>query len=228
VKDENGDFLADSHNILNRWNNYFSQLLNVHNVSDDRQIEVHMAEPLIPGSSHLKVEIAIAKFNKYNLPGSNQILEELIQVGGETLLFQFHELINSVWNKEELPDQWKKSVHKKGDKTGCINYRGISLISASYNILMNILLSRLSPDIDEITGEYNEIVHQLFIGFKNVYDSMRREVLYNIFIEFGLPMKLVRLIKMSLNKTYSEVHIGRHLFDSFPVQNGLKQADALP
>jgi hypothetical protein len=41
VKDENGDLLADSHSILNRWKNYFSQLLNVHNVSGVRQIEVH-------------------------------------------------------------------------------------------------------------------------------------------------------------------------------------------
>jgi hypothetical protein len=40
-------------------------------------------------------------------------------------------------------------------------------------------------------------------------------------------MKLVRLIKMCLNETYSKVHIGKHLSDSFPVQNGLKQGDAL-
>jgi hypothetical protein len=60
VKDENGDLLADSHDILNRWKNYFSQLLNVHNVSDVRQIEVHVAEPLVPGPSRLEVEIAIA------------------------------------------------------------------------------------------------------------------------------------------------------------------------
>jgi hypothetical protein len=53
VKDKNGDLLADSHNILNRWKNYFSQLLNVHNVSDVRLIEVHMAEPLVPGPSNL-------------------------------------------------------------------------------------------------------------------------------------------------------------------------------
>jgi hypothetical protein len=45
VKDENGDLLADPHNILNRWKNYFSQLLNVHRVSDVRQIEIHTAEP---------------------------------------------------------------------------------------------------------------------------------------------------------------------------------------
>jgi hypothetical protein len=54
VKDENGDLLANFHNILNRWKNYFSQLLNVHN--DVRQIEVHTAEPLVPGLSHHEVE----------------------------------------------------------------------------------------------------------------------------------------------------------------------------
>jgi hypothetical protein len=48
---------------------------------------------------------------------------------------------------------------------------------------------------------YNGTVHQLFIDFKKAYDSVRREVLYNILIEFGIPRKLVGLIKMRLNKT---------------------------
>jgi hypothetical protein len=58
---------------------------------------------------------------------------------------------------------------------------------------------------------------------------VRREVLSNILIEFGVPMKLVKLFKMCLNETYeySKVRIGNHLSDSFPVQNGLKQGDAL-
>jgi hypothetical protein len=63
--------------------------------------------------------------------------------------------------------------------------------------------------------------------FKKAYDSVRKEVLYNILIEFGVPMKLVRLIKMSLNETYSKVPIGKHLSDNFPIQNGLKQEYAL-
>jgi hypothetical protein len=71
VKNENGDLLADSHNILNRWKNYFSQLLNVHNVSDVWQIDVHTAEPLVPGRSRLEMEIAIAKLKKYKSPGSD-------------------------------------------------------------------------------------------------------------------------------------------------------------
>jgi hypothetical protein len=49
--------------------------------------------------------------------------------------------------------------------------------------------------------EYNETVHQLFKDFKKAYDSVRREVLYNILIECGVPMKLVMLIKMCLNET---------------------------
>jgi hypothetical protein len=57
VKVENCELFADSHNILNRWKNYFSQLLNVHNVSDVRQIEVHTAEPLVPGPSRRQVVI---------------------------------------------------------------------------------------------------------------------------------------------------------------------------
>jgi hypothetical protein len=53
--------------------------------------------------------------------------------------------------------------------------------------------------------EYNEAVHKLFIDFREAYDSARRDVLCNILIKFGVPMKLVGLIKMFLNETYSKV-----------------------
>jgi hypothetical protein len=52
--------------------------------------------------------------------------------------------------------------------------------------------------------EYNETVNQLFIDFKKAYDSDRKEVLYNILIEFGVPMKLVRIITKYLNETHNE------------------------
>jgi hypothetical protein len=84
--------------------------LNVHNVSAVRWTEIHTAEPLAPGPSHLEIEISIAKLIKYTSPGSDQILVELYQAQGETLVSVIHKLINSIWNKEELPDEWKVSV----------------------------------------------------------------------------------------------------------------------
>jgi len=75
--------------------------------------------------------------------------------------------------------------------------------------------------------EYNKEVHQLFIDFKKAYDSVRREVLYKILIEFGISRKLVRLVKMSLTETYSRVRVDRNVFYRFPIRNGLKQGDAL-
>jgi hypothetical protein len=86
VDDENGALLADSRDILKRWKNCFSQLLNVHNVSGLMQIEMHTDEPLVPGPSRLEVQIATAKLKKYKLPGSDQLMAELMQAGGEILL----------------------------------------------------------------------------------------------------------------------------------------------
>jgi hypothetical protein len=74
---------------------------------------------------------------------------------------------------------------------------------------------------------YNGTVHQLFIDFKKAYDSIRREVLYSILIEFGIPRKLVGIIKMCLNETYSTVRIGKYQSDRFLIQNGLIQGEAL-
>jgi hypothetical protein len=82
----------------------------VHNVSDVRQIEVHMAEPLVPGPSRLEVEIAISKLKKYNSPGSDKIPAELIKVGDETLLSAINKFIKSTLNKEEFSDQWKEFI----------------------------------------------------------------------------------------------------------------------
>jgi hypothetical protein len=71
------------------------------------------------------------------------------------------------------------------------------------------------------------MVHQLFVDFKKAYDSVRRDVLYNILLEFGISMKLARMIKMFLNEMYGKVRIGTHLSGNFPIQNGLKQGDPL-
>jgi hypothetical protein len=71
----------------------------------------------------LEVEVAIGKLKTYKSPGADQIPAELIQAGGDILHSEIHKHIKLIWNKEELPHQWKESIvvpiHKKGDKTEC-------------------------------------------------------------------------------------------------------------
>jgi hypothetical protein len=87
----------------------------------------------VPEPSAAEFEVAIKKLKRYKALGSDQIPAELIQAGGETLRSETYKLIILIWNKEELPHQWKESIvvpiHKKGDKTDCSNSGGISLLS---------------------------------------------------------------------------------------------------
>jgi len=126
--------------------NHFSQLLNVRGVNDVRQTEVHTAEPLVPEPSAFEFQLAIEKLKSHKLLGIDQIPAELIKAGGRTICYYIHKPVISVWNKEELPEEWKDSIivciFKKGDKIDCSNYRSVSLLPTAYKILSNIMLSR--------------------------------------------------------------------------------------
>jgi len=61
VKDEKGHLITDSHSILARWRNHFSQLLNVHGVNNVKQTEIQKGEPLVPEPSAFEVELEAKK-----------------------------------------------------------------------------------------------------------------------------------------------------------------------
>jgi len=176
---------------------------------------------------------------------------------GTTIRCGIHELIISIWNKEELPEEWKESIilliYKKGNKqnvviieayyfcqlhTKFIQHHAVKVNSIcrgnNWGSSIWILTQQITTEhifcicqILEKKWEYSEAVYQLFIEIKKAYDSVKREVLYNILIEFGITIKLVRLITMCLTETYSRVRVGKNLSDMFPMMNGLKQGDVL-
>ena len=148
---------AECHSIVARWRNHFSQLLNVYGVHDVRHKEIRTAELLVPESNVVEVELAIEKLKRQKLPGTDQIIAELITAGCRTVRSEIHNLMNSIWNKE-LPEEWNESIivpiYKKGDKTDCSDYKDISLLSATCKILSNILLSSLTLCAEEIIGDH--------------------------------------------------------------------------
>ena len=151
---------------------------------------------------------------------------------------------------EEWKESIIVPIYKKGDETDFSNYRGISILQITYKILSNILFSRLASyakkiivvlqcgfrrnmsaannifcirQILEKKWKYKAAGLHMFIEFKKAYDSVRREFLYNILIEFGIPMKLGRLIKMHLNEIYNRFLASKNLSDIFPIKNSVKE-----
>ena len=116
VKDEKGYLVADSHSIVDRWRNYFSQLFNVHGVKDVGQAEIHTAEPLVSEPSANEVELTIDKLKSCKTPGIDQIPAVLIKAGGRMICLEIHKLITSIWKKEKLPEEWKESIIRRGIK----------------------------------------------------------------------------------------------------------------
>lgn len=145
-------------------------------------------------------------------------------------------------------------IHKKGSRYDCENYRGICLLNVSYKILAVILFDRLEVYTEEIIGdyqggfrkgrsttdqlfiirqimekawEYNITIHQLFVDFKQAYDSISREALFEIMEEFGIPRKLIRLTKATLTATKCKILIQGTFSDPFDIITGLRQGDRL-
>jgi hypothetical protein len=93
-------------NVIGR-RKYFSKLLNVRGVNDDRQTEIHTAERLVPEPSASEVEWAIENLKCHKSPGIHQIPAELIEAGVRTISCEIHKLIISIGNKKDLSEEWK-------------------------------------------------------------------------------------------------------------------------
>jgi hypothetical protein len=105
------------------------------------------------------------------------------------------------------------------------NYCGSSMCISTWQVYYRSYILHSSYTWEKIGIQ--KAVHQLFTDIKKAYDSVNRELFYNGLIEFGISIKLARLIEMFLNETYNNVWVGNHLSDMFPIRNVLKQGDAL-
>ena len=258
MKDENGDLVTNDNELLSLWKNYFDKLLNVHENSEELGDEIHTAEPHVEEPSYQEVEAAIKKLKNNKAAGNDSIPAELLKYGGVELTFKIYKLVCAIWKNETIPENWKESIiipiFKKGDKTDCNNYRGISLLATCYKVLSNVIQARLTPFAEDIVGDYQcgfrrnrstsdqmftirqllekkwdfcETIHQLFIDFKKAYDSIKRSKMYQILVLLGVPKKLVRLIQICLNGSTGKVRVGGNVSEPFMIRDGLKQGNGL-
>jgi hypothetical protein len=150
---------------------------------------------------------------QYKSPGGDQILEELIQAGGGTynvrsisslILFGMRKncLISG---RSLLLCQFTRKPIKltaviiMGYHCYQLHMKLLRIVSLGFNVIDQLLIRCLAFVRFWRENGSTMTVHQLFVDFKKAYDSVRTEVLYNILIEFGVSMKLLRLTKMCLN-----------------------------
>ena len=219
-------------------------------------IQTAEIQVLPPTREEIKVAVKSLKNNKApgndNLPaelfknGGEALINQL-----EILIHEIwkEERIPKSWNESVIIP-----LHKKNDKLDCTNYRGISLLQTGYKIFARILYNRLVIYSEEIIGEYQcgfrrnrsttdhiftikqimekyweygKNLYQLFIDFKQAYDSIHRPSIWRILKEFGVPEKLIRLIQVCLSNTTAQVKISGKLSDLFDILSGLKQGCVL-
>jgi len=149
----------------------------------------------VPDPSPFEVELGNKKLKSHKSSGVDQIPVELIKAGVRQFTVRFVNLLFSILNREELPEEWKESIivpiYKKGNKTDCSNYRGISLLPTTYKILTNILLSKLIPYAEELLwiNMYLNIIAQLMIIYSAFIKYLRKkweysEAVHRLFIDF--------------------------------------------
>ena len=156
VRDEGGRLLRDKERIRGRRVRFFRSLLNAKSNKLDLDIPKRLPQQPVASALGIKPteeEIARAMKAMANAKavGPDGLPVELLKLGlqqDRTILLELHRLTTLIWREGKVPQQWKDAdiiiLHKKGDKTECGNYRGISPVSHAGKVLLKVAARRLS------------------------------------------------------------------------------------
>ncbi|KAL1446641.1 hypothetical protein WDU94_003506 [Cyamophila willieti] len=160
VKDKDGIPIIQQKEGLDRWKEYFEELLNVETREEDNEeaFIYQNVQPELEVPTLEEVSKIIEEMKKNKAPGEDGINMEIIKAGGLEIANTIYELIKEIWNEKTIPNEWTEAIvipiHKKGDKEDCNNYRGISLLNCTYKIFSKILLKRLETYTTSIIEEH--------------------------------------------------------------------------
>ena len=258
VRSKDGILLADPMEVKGRWVEHFSDLLNLPSDVDlkivDELDQLPIMQSMDDPVTDQELEKAISNTKLGKSPGSDGVLPEVIVYGGRCLRAFLLILFNIIWASEMIPQVWKDAIitilFKKGDRSECGNYRGISLLSVVGKIFADIILQRLQllaefiypqsqsgyragrgtidgiftlRQLMEKTREQRNNMYIVFVDFVKAFDTVNRELLFSILGKLGCPPKLIRIIK----KLYSDVHarliVDGELTQAFEYNCGVKQ-----
>ena len=155
IRDKDGTVLKEEEKQLNRWKTYFEELFNVESKVEERDDEKALdredeKQDEIP--TRKEVEEAVESLKSFKAAGPDGIVAELLKAGGEPVVEWVHRIIQKIWKRERVVEEWKTCtivpLFKKGDAEVCDNYRGISLLSIPSKILAKVLYRRIEVVVE--------------------------------------------------------------------------------
>jgi hypothetical protein len=158
-KNKQGEIVGEEKDELEVWATYVKELLN----PETNMITLEETICFGPESNimvpTLQETLRVIRNLKNNrAPGEDSITLELIKYGGRKLCNRIHQLITTIWETEQMPQEWGTAIicpiYKQGDKLECRNYRGISLLNVTYKIFTNLSTRYIEPYVEEILGDY--------------------------------------------------------------------------
>ena len=254
---------TDKNDILKRWAEHFKGVLN--QPSDVDWSVLHSIEQqavkceLDQTPALSEVLKAIKKLTINKAPGSDGIPGEIFRHGGINLAKKLTKLIREIWNQECVPQDFKDAnicrLFKKGKRSVCDNYRGISLLSIAGKVVARIILDRINSSlldsicsesqcgfrkgrgtvdmifslrqIQEKAREQNKPLYMLFIDLTKAFDTVNRTALWHILKKVGIPEKMRNVIISFHEGMKAQVVIDGVTSDTFDVTNGTKQGCVL-
>ena len=265
IKAKDGTTLIKDHpGILKRWSEHLSELLNHINPTDRTIIDQLPQLPDIPDLNHTpslhEVSHAVKGLKNNKAAGPDGIPAEIYKHGGQYMLHRLHQFIASVWTSKQLPQQWKDAnivtiFKRKGDKTLCDNYRGISLLSVAGKVLARVMLYRLLNHVVDVVvpesqcgfrrqrsttdmifvarllqekcREQHRDLFLAFIDLTKAFDTVNRDLLWDVLAKFGCPAHFLSVLQAFHEGMVARVVMGGHLSDPFLVNVGVKQGCVL-
>ena len=232
---------SDCKRVVARWSDHFQNLLNVpgdinHEALDNISQRITKTSlDVIPTMDEMDRAITCQKDGK--APERDGIPAEAWKHGGDNLFSRLHQLIINAWEVSSVPQAWKDAsivtIYKKGDRTDCWNYRGISLLSIAGNIFAKILLNRLSthvtPEVVSETQygfrgnrstvdmifclrqlqekciEQNRPLYMVFVDFSKAFDTVGRIGLWQLLRMYGCPEKSTTMTEALLTGMMANV-----------------------
>ena len=215
---------------LNRCAEHFEKLLN--RPVPQNQPDIQPAETYLPIDCNKptrdEIKKAIAHMKNGKVAGPDGIPAEALKADVNTSVEMLYSLFEEIWEKEEIPAEWKEGylikIPKKGDLSRCDNYRGVTLLSVPGEILNRIILERMKGKVDqtlreqqpgfrqdrsctdqiatlriivEQSIEWNSSLYINFVDYEKAFDSVDRETPWKVLRHYGVPKKLVKMIKNS-------------------------------